>query len=334
MSKTSINVSIDRLRRRMAPRPEPSPRANEDARTCPRCGSHYRAEEMTRNERVCPACGHHFPIGARERLDRLAGPEGWIELWPELRATDPLQFHDLSPYPDRIRRSEADSGLGEALVAAELAIDGRECVGAIMDFSFMGGSMGAVVGEKLARACDRAVDRGVPLLVVTSSGGARMQEGILALMQMAKTVVAFEGMCDAGLPIVVVLAHPTTGGVWGSFAALGDVTYAEPGALIAFSGPRVIEQTTREKLPPDFGRAETQLYNGQVDAVVDRRELRARIGRVLAILERDDRESSSAPVVQWAQDGADRVAQVAQALPGLPRRLLDRVMGEGGEEGQ
>jgi acetyl-CoA carboxylase carboxyl transferase subunit beta len=197
-----------------------------------------------------------------------------------------------------------------------------------MDFSFMGGSMGAVVGEKLARACDRAVERGLPLLVVTASGGARMQEGILALMQMAKTVVAFEALNDAGLPIVVVLAHPTTGGVWGSFAALGDITYAEPGALIAFSGPRVIEQTTREKLPPDFGRAETQLYNGQVDAVVDRRELAARIARTLAILDRGDQEPLPPPVVQWAQEGADRVAQVAQALPGLPKRILGRVMGE------
>jgi acetyl-CoA carboxylase carboxyl transferase subunit beta len=328
VSKSSINVSIDRLRRRAVTRVEPPRAGPGDDRTCPRCGSHYRGEEMARNQRVCAACGHHFAIGARERLDRLAGDGGWIELWPELRASDPLQFNDLSPYPERIRRSEADSGLGEAMVAAELAVEGQACVAAIMDFAFMGGSMGAVVGEKLARACERAVDRGLPLLVVTSSGGARMQEGILALMQMAKTVVAFESVADAGLPIVVVLAHPTTGGVWGSFAALGDVTYAEPGALIAFSGPRVIEQTTREKLPPDFGRAETQLYNGQVDAVVDRRELAARIGRVLAILDRGDREPLSAPVVQWAQGGADRVAQVAQALPRLPRRILDRVLGE------
>ena len=328
MSKPAINVSIDRLRRRAVSRPEAARRAPDDDRTCPRCGSHYRGEEMVRNQRVCPACGHHFPIGARERLDRLADAGGWRELWPELRASDPLQFHDLSAYPDRIRRSEADSGLGEAMVAAELAIDGHPCVAAIMDFAFMGGSMGAVVGEKLARACDRAVERGVPLLVVTSSGGARMQEGILALMQMAKTVVAFESLNDAGLPIVMVLAHPTTGGVWGSFAALGDVTYAEPGALIAFSGPRVIEQTTREKLPPDFGRAETQLYNGQIDAVVDRRELAHRIARVLAILDRGEQEPLSAPVVQWAQEGADRVAQVAQALPGLPKRILGRVMGE------
>ncbi len=159
------------------------------------------------------------------------------------------------------------------MVCADLEVRGHRCVAAVMDFSFLGGSMGAVVGEKLARACERCVEKGLPLVVVTASGGARMQEGVLALMQMAKTVVAFEAMHDAELPIVVVLAHPTTGGVWASFASLGDVTYAEPGALIAFSGPRVIEQTTREALPDDFGRAETQLAKGQVDAVVDRRDL-------------------------------------------------------------
>jgi acetyl-CoA carboxylase carboxyl transferase subunit beta len=162
--------------------------------------------------------------------------------------------------------------------------------------------------------------------VVTASGGARMQEGVLALMQMAKTVSAFEVVGEAALPIVVVLAHPTTGGVWGSFAALGDITYAEPGALIAFSGPRVIEQTTREKLPPDFGRAETQLHNGQVDAVVDRRELPTRIGRTLRILRVADRGTEPPLALQWAQEGADRFAQVAHALPGLPKRLLGRVL--------
>jgi len=280
---------------------------------------------MRRNLRVCAVCGHHFAVGARERLDQLAGDGGWRELWPELRASDPLQFVDLTPYPERIRRSEGGSGLGEAIVAADLAVRGRDCVAAVMDFGFLGGSMGAVVGEKVARACDRAVARGVPLVVVTASGGARMQEGILALMQMAKTVVAFDAVGDAGLPIVMVLAHPTTGGVWGSFAALGDITYAEPGALVAFSGPRVIEQTTREKLPPDFGRAETQLHNGQIDAVVDRRELAERIGRVLSILWRPSREPGVSLPVQWAQERADRVAQVAQSIPENAKRLIGRL---------
>jgi acetyl-CoA carboxylase carboxyl transferase subunit beta len=329
VDRSAIHVSIDRLRRRTGHRDaEAEPRRPDDDRTCPECATHYRTEEMRRNFRVCPACGHHFAVGARERLDQLAGGEPWRELWPELRASDPLQFVDLAAYQERVRRAERDSGLGEAIVAADLEIEGQPCTAAAMDFGFMGGSMGAVVGEKLTRACDRAIDRGVPLVVIAASGGARMQEGILSLMQMAKTVIAVEAMADAGLPVIVVLAHPTTGGVWGSFAALGDVTYAEPGALIAFSGPRVIEQTTREKLPSEFGRAETQLHNGQVDAVVDRRELPARVGRTLAILRRPEREAGAPLAVQWAQEGADRVVQAAQALPGLPKRLIERVRGE------
>jgi acetyl-CoA carboxylase carboxyl transferase subunit beta len=324
VSKRQISISVDRLRRRRPAGVPATRRLPADERSCPRCQSHYRAEEMARNLRVCPSCGHHFAVGARERIDQLAEGGPWQELWAELRAGDPLQFVDLQPYSDRVERAER-GGSAEALVTAELAIRGRRCVAAVMDFTFLGGSMGAVVGEKLARACERCVERGLPLVVVTSSGGARMQEGVLALMQMAKTVVAVEWMHDAELPIVVVLAHPTTGGVWASFASLGDVTYAEPGALIAFSGPRVIEQTTRETLPEDFGRAETQLDNGQVDAVVDRRALPVRIGGVLAILERPS-GLAPAPAVTWAQAGAERVADVAKGLPDLSRRLVARVL--------
>ena len=331
VSNKHIQVTVDRLKR-IAHIPE-KPRKPAEAGTCPRCESHYRAEEMERNARVCTACGYHFPITARARLDALADSGEWRELWTELRASDPLQFVDLEPYPQRARKAETATGLGEAVVLAELEVGGQGCVAAVMDFAFMGGSMGSVVGEKIARACDRAIELGVPLITVTSSGGARMQEGVLALMQMAKTVVAFEDMNDARLPVIVVLAHPTTGGVWASFAALGDVTYAEPGALIAFSGPRVIEQTTREKLPPDFGLAESQLHNGQIDDVVDRRELPDRIGRVLRIMERPDLEAASAFPFQWAQAGGDAVGKVAQgvaqgvahALPKIPKRIADRM---------
>ncbi|MCU0306760.1 MAG: acetyl-CoA carboxylase carboxyl transferase subunit beta [Thermoleophilia bacterium] len=322
-----VNVSIDRLRQ-LAHRAEHRPaRIPADERSCPRCESHYSAEEMRRNFRVCPACGHHFPAGAHDRLDQLAGPGGWTELWPGLRAADPLGFYDLKAYSDRAQDAEAQTGLGEAIVCAELEVRGRPAVAAIMDFAFMGGSMGAVVGEKLARACDHAAGRALPLLIVTASGGARMQEGVLALMQMAKSVIALDGLAEAGQPVIVVLAHPTTGGVWASFASLGDVIYAEPGALIAFSGPRVIEQTTREKLAPDFGKAELQLHNGQVDAVVDRREMPERIARVLGILHRPQRQQPpGAPgPVQWAQEGAGRAARAAQSIPGLSRRLVDRI---------
>jgi acetyl-CoA carboxylase carboxyl transferase subunit beta len=323
VTKRQITVSVDRLRRRR-PTDVPAPRRlPADERSCPRCQSHYRAEEMRRNKRVCATCGHHFAVGARERIEQLAEGGAWQELWPELRASDPLQFVDLEPYPDRVERAER-GGRTEALLVAELELRGHRCVAAVMDFSFLGGSMGAVVGEKLARACERCVDRGLPLVVVTASGGARMQEGVLALMQMAKTVVAFELMHDAELPVVVVLAHPTTGGVWASFASLGDVTYAEPGALIAFSGPRVIEQTTRERLPDDFGRAETQLAKGQVDDVVDRRELAGRIAKVLGILERPT-GLAPPPAVTWAQARAERAASVAKGLPDQARRLVARV---------
>jgi acetyl-CoA carboxylase carboxyl transferase subunit beta len=325
MSRKYVTVSVDRVGGKAE-----EPRPSATGRACPRCQSHYRAEEMRRNLRVCTACGHHFTVGARERLDQLAGGGEWRELWPELRAADPLQFFDLQPYPERVRRAEADTGLGEAVVVAEVTIEGQPSVVAAMDFGFMGGSMGAVVGEKIARACERAVDRGLPLVVVTASGGARMQEGVLALMQMAKTVVAFEALGDAGLPVVMILGHPTTGGVWASFAALGDVTYAEPGALIAFSGPRVIEQTTREKLPPEFGLAESQLKNGQVDAVVDRRELAARIAKVLRILARPVPQPGPPLAVQWTRDGADRAARAAQALPGISRRVVGRLLSDEG----
>jgi acetyl-CoA carboxylase carboxyl transferase subunit beta len=322
VSKRPITVSVDRLRRKRPDGPPPR-RLPADERSCPKCQSHWRADEMRRNLRVCATCGHHFAVGARERLDQFAD-DGWLELWPELRASDPLQFVDLEPYPDRVERAER-AGNNEALVVGELAMGGHECIAAIMDFSYLGGSMGSVVGEKLARAADRCVERGVPMVVLTASGGARMQEGVIALMQMAKTVVAFELMQDAELPVIVVLVHPTTGGVWASFASLGDVTYAEPGALIAFSGPRVIEQTTREKLAPEFGRAETQLLNGQVDAVVDRRELKDRIAKVLGILERPT-GLDPAPAVTWAQETAERAASVARGLPERSRRLVSKVL--------
>ncbi len=322
MTKRQITVSVDKLRRRRPGEAAPARRLPADERSCPQCQSHYRAEEMSRNLRVCGTCGHHFAVGARERVAQLVEGGDWIELWPELRASDPLQFVDLQPYPDRVEKAER-GGNAEALVCAELEIRGHRCVAAVMDFSFLGGSMGAVVGEKVARACERCVEKGLPLVVVTASGGARMQEGVLALMQMAKTVVAFEELHDAELPVLVVLAHPTTGGVWASFASLGDVTYAEPGALIAFSGPRVIEQTTRENLPDDFGRAETQLAKGQVDAVVDRRDLAARIAKVLAILDRPA-GLDPPPAVTWAQARAERAAEVAKHLPEMSRRLVGK----------
>lgn len=329
MSRHPITVSVDKLLRKRPDTPAPR-KLPADQRSCPKCQSHWRADELRLNMGVCLSCGHHFAVGARERLDQLSEGSPWQELWPELRASDPLQFVDLQPYPDRVDRAEAAGGT-EALVCAEIDIRDHRCVAAIMDFGFLGGSMGSVVGEKLARAADRCVERGLPLVCITASGGARMQEGVIALMQMAKTIVAFELMQDAELPVIVVLVHPTTGGVWASFASIGDITYAEPGALISFSGPRVIEQTTREKLPPEFGRAETQLTNGQVDDVVDRRELAARIAKVLAIVERPS-GLAPPPAVTWAQQNAERVGAAARNLPDQARRIVKKVTKAGDEE--
>lgn len=332
----NINVSFERLRH-LGHRQDRPKRIAADAGTCPKCDSHYSADEMRRNLRVCPACGHHFAVTARERLEQLGEPGGYTELWPELRAADPLQFTDLKPYVERIRDAESSTGMGEAIVCAELEIRHVPCVAAIMDFTFMGGSMGAVVGEKFARACEYAAQKGLPLVVLSSSGGARMQEGTLALMQMAKTVIALDALAEARVPVVMILAHPTTGGVWASFASLGDVTYAEPGALIAFSGPRVIEETTREVLPADFGRAERQLANGQVDAVVDRRELAARIGRVLAILAPPPGQpAQGGGSLQWAQGAAGGVGRAASSIPEAARKAINKILPsnddtEGGE---
>src|SRR5437868_5721900 len=262
-----IDVSIEH-------RNAPEPSEKKHPNTCPQCQSHYRDDELEASLWVCPHCGHHFPMRARSRIASLADADSFVEEAADLRSEDPLNFFDLRPYTERLAEAEMKTGLGEAMVIGQAAIDGTPCELAVMDFSFMGGSMGSVVGEKFSRACDSAVERGVPLVSVTASGGARMQEGILSLMQLPKTVCAVEDMHDARVALINVLAHPTTGGVLASFAMLGDVTVAEPAALLSFAGPRVVQQTTREKLPEDFGLAESNLRFGHLDAIVPRAELR------------------------------------------------------------
>jgi acetyl-CoA carboxylase carboxyl transferase beta subunit len=251
--------------------------------TCPSCGSHYRDDELDLHLGVCPHCGHHFPLAARERIEQLADRGSFGEEEADLRSADPLGFYDLRPYTERLAEAELKTGQGDAIVTGSAEIERESCQLSVMDFGFMGGSMGSVVGEKFARACDRAADRHVPLVSVTASGGARMQEGILSLMQLPKTVCAVEDLHDAGCALFNVFAHPTTAGVLASFASLGDVTVAEPGALISFTGPRVVQQTTREKLPDDFGLAESNLRFGHVDAIVPRAELRPYLGRLLRL---------------------------------------------------
>jgi acetyl-CoA carboxylase carboxyl transferase subunit beta len=254
--------------------------------TCPRCGSHYRDDELAENLRVCPQCGHHFPVKALERIEQLADPGSFLEEDSDLRSADPLEFFDVRPYAERLAEAEMATGLGDAIVCGQATIEGEECRLSVMDFSFMGGSMGSVVGEKFVRACERSVEAGTPLVSVAASGGARMQEGILALMQLPKTVVAIEELHESGGSLISVLTHPTTGGVLASFASLGDVVLAEPGALMSFAGPRVVAQTTREKLPDDFGLSESNYRFGHVDAIVPRAELRSTLSRLLRLFEK------------------------------------------------
>jgi acetyl-CoA carboxylase carboxyl transferase beta subunit len=270
-----IDVSIE-----TEDKPAPPPK---HPNTCPSCASHYRDDELERALWVCAQCSHHFPMRARTRIASLVDEGSFFEEAADLHSEDPLGFFDLRPYTERLAEAEMSTGLADAMLIGQGAIEGHGCELAVMDFAFMGGSMGSVVGEKLSRACDSAAERGVPLVAVTSSGGARMQEGILSLMQLPKTVCAVEDLHDAGQAMIVVMAHPTTAGVLASFASLGDVLLAEPGALIAFTGPRVVEQTTREKLPDDFGLSEQNLRFGHLDAILERRQIRPTLGRLLRL---------------------------------------------------
>jgi acetyl-CoA carboxylase carboxyl transferase subunit beta len=264
---------------------EPAP-GKAHPNTCPSCGSHYRDDELAESLRVCPQCGHHFRVGARERIAQLADPGSFEEEDAELRSADPLGFFDLRPYTERLAEAEIETGLGDAVVCGAATIEGNGCRLAVMDFGFMGGSMGSVVGEKFARACESAAEAEVPLVSVSASGGARMQEGILALMQLPKTVCAIDELHESGGALFSVLTHPTTGGVLASYASLGDVVLAEPGALMSFAGPRVVAQTTREKLPDDFGLAESNYRFGHLDAIVPRSELRPALGRLLRLFQK------------------------------------------------
>ena len=273
MSKIDVSIETN----------EPPPPPPKHPNTCPGCHSHYRDDELEESLWVCRQCGHHFPMRARARIASLADEGSFVEEATELHSEDPLGFFDLRPYNERLAEAELSTGLSDAMVIGQAAIERRSCELAVMDFAFMGGSMGSVVGEKFSRACDSAAERGVPLVTVTSSGGARMQEGILSLMQLPKTVCAIEDLRDARQALIVVMAHPTTAGVLASFASLGDVLLAEPGALIAFTGPRVVEQTTREKLPDDFGLAAQNLRFGHLDAILPREEIRPAVGRLLRL---------------------------------------------------
>jgi acetyl-CoA carboxylase carboxyl transferase subunit beta len=250
---------------------------------CPSCSQIIYNKDLEKNLNVCPKCTHHFRIGAMERL-RTLFDDMWIEYDKGLASTDPLNFTDTKPYKDRLRSSSESTGLKDALVVASGRIQGIETMVAAMEYSFIGGSMGVVVGEKIARAIERALERKCPLVIVCCSGGARMMEGALSLMQMAKICAALAHLDRARLPYISVLTDPTTGGVTASFAMLGDLNIAEPKALIGFAGPRVIEQTIRQKLPEGFQRSEFLLEKGMLDLIVDRRELKAMLASALRFM--------------------------------------------------
>jgi len=240
---------------------------------CPSCKQIVFKADIAANQHVCPKCGYHYRIGARERIDNLLEP-GYELVDLELRSTDPLQFTDLKPYKKRLAEAQKKTGLNDAIINAIGNIGPHPVVLSVMEYAFIGGSMGAVVGETIARAVDRSLATRHPLIIIAASGGARMMEGIASLMQLAKISAGLARLDDAGIPYISVMTDPTTGGVTASFAMLGDLNIAEPGALIGFAGPRVIEQTIRQKLPEGFQRSEFLLEHGFLDGIVARKELK------------------------------------------------------------
>lgn len=250
---------------------------------CKNCSEIIYAKEIERNLNVCPKCDYHFRISARARIDLVLDKGSFVEMDADIESTDFLDFKDSKKYKDRIKSSVAKAGGGDAVLCGEGSIEGLPVVVSVFDFSFMGGSMGSVVGEKITRAIEKGLETRSPVIIFSCSGGARMQESILSLMQMAKTSAALAKLKEAGIPFISVLTDPTTGGVTASFAMLGDINMTEPRALIGFAGPRVIEQTIRQKLPHGFQRSEYLLEHGMVDMIVPRQEMKARLSQVLRI---------------------------------------------------
>ncbi|NRF70809.1 acetyl-CoA carboxylase carboxyltransferase subunit beta [Aquincola sp. S2] len=258
---------------------------------CPACETVLYNTDLAQNVNVCPKCDHHHRIGARARLDAFLDPEGRYEVGQEVMPVDPLKFKDSRKYPERLKDALETTGETDALVVLGGAVMSVPLVAACFEFDFMGGSMGSVVGERFVRGVETAIEQKVPFVCFTATGGARMQEGLFSLLQMAKTNAALTRLAKAKLPYVSVLTDPTMGGVSASFAFVGDVVLAEPKALVGFAGPRVIENTVREKLPEGFQRAEFLLKKGAIDQIVDRRQLRPRIAQMLAMMQRQSADA-------------------------------------------
>ena len=253
---------------------------------CPSCEAVLYRTDLEKNLNVCPKCSHHGRVSARERIDQLLDPEARYEIGSEVLPVDSLKFRDTKKYPDRLAVALEETGETDALVVIQGSVKSVPLVVAVFEFDFMGGSMGSVVGERFVRGVRVAYENRIPFVCITASGGARMQEGVNSLLQMAKTAAVLQELSKARLPFVSMLTDPTMGGVSASFAMIGDIVIAEPGALIGFAGPRVIEQTVREKLPEGFQRAEFLLEKGAIDMIVDRRQLREELPRLLTLLQR------------------------------------------------
>ena len=279
-------MALDRFFRRRRPQQQPGTDVPDLWTQCPACKEGVYNRDLEAGAYVCPKCGHHIRLDAAQRVQVLLDEGSFTQLSGRVQPTDALNFQDTEAYTDRLRRAQKKTGRPDAILTGTGTILDVPVTLAVMDFAFSGGSMGSVVGEEIARAAEHAAATGTPLIIVTASGGARMQESALSLMQMAKTTVALEGLTERGLPYVSLLTDPTTGGVTASFATIADVIVAEPGALIGFAGPRVIQQTIRQNLPEGFQRAEFLLEHGMVDAVVDRREQRAYLASLLGLLTR------------------------------------------------
>jgi acetyl-CoA carboxylase carboxyl transferase subunit beta len=275
------------FKREKKPIENPTPVEERRVRTegmwtkCRSCLAIIWKKDLETNWEVCPKCEHHFRLGARRRLELLLDEERYEELDPDLASNDPLHFSDTKPYAQRLKDAQHKLGMKDAILTAEGSIDGRPVICCSMEFGFIGGSMGAVVGEKVARAIERAIEKKCPLIVVSCSGGARMMEGVVSLMQLAKVSAALGRLDEARIPFISILTDPTTGGVTASYAMLGDLNIAEPGALIGFAGPRVIEDTIRQKLPEGFQTAEFLLDHGFLDAIVPRKELKPYVSQAL-----------------------------------------------------
>ncbi len=281
-------MALDRFFRRRRPQQQTGSDVPELWTQCPQCKESIYNRDLLGNAYVCPKCGHHLRLGAAQRVDVLLDEGSFAQLSGRVHPVDALDFHDTEAYTDRLERAQAKTGRPDAILSGSGTILNLPVTLAVMDFAFSGGSMGSVVGEEISRAAEHAAEHGTPLIIVTASGGARMQESALSLMQMAKTTVALETLAEQGLPYVSILSDPTTGGVTASFATIADVIVAEPGALIGFAGPRVIQQTIRQSLPEGFQRAEFLLSHGMVDAVVDRREQRPYLANLLGLLTRHE----------------------------------------------